>query len=90
MKTETSVPDPVLEAAERLAKELGVSLSEFCVAALTADMAAHHNEDITKKLDEVHAKEKSALEAGLPAIQIASIGEQGGGPSPDNNDFPSA
>lgn len=76
MKTEISVPDPVLEAAKRLAQELGMSLSELCVAALTAYIGVHQNGDITKRLDEVYAKEDSTLEPGLVAIQIASIGEE--------------
>jgi hypothetical protein len=76
MKTEISVPNPILEAAERLAQELGMSLSEFYVAALTAYMATYQNGDITKRLDEIYAKEDSTLEPGLLAIQIASIGEE--------------
>lgn len=75
MKTEISVPNPIFEAAERLARELGMSLSEFYVAALAAYVAARQNGDITKRLDEVYAKEDSALEPELVAIQIASIGE---------------
>ena len=75
MKTEISVPNPIFEAAERLAQELGMSLSEFYVAALAAYLATCPNGDITKRLDEVYAKEDSALEPGLVAIQIASIGE---------------
>jgi len=76
MKMEILVPNPILEAAERLAQELGMSLSEFYVAALTAYMATYQNGDITKKLDEVYAREKSTLEPGVIAIQIASIGEE--------------
>lgn len=76
MKTEISVPHPVFEAAERLARELGMSLSEFCVAALAAYVAAHQNGDITQRLNEVYAKEDSTLEPELVAIQIASIGEE--------------
>ena len=49
VKTEISVANPILEAAERLAKELGMSLSEFYVVALTAYMATYQNGDITKK-----------------------------------------
>lgn len=76
MKTEISVPNPIYEAAEQLAKELGMSLSEFYVAALAAYLAAHQNGDVTKKLDEVYAREESTLEPGLVAIQVASIGEE--------------
>lgn len=80
MKTEISVPSPILKAAERLTQELGMSLSELCTAALTAYMATYQDGDITKRLDEVYAKEESTLDAGLVAIQIASIEEQKVGP----------
>jgi len=76
MKTEISIPNPILEAAERVAQELGMSLSEFYVAALTAYMATYQKGDITKKLDEVYAREESTLEPGVIAIRIASIGEE--------------
>lgn len=76
MKTEISVPNPIFEAAKRLAKELGMSLSEFYVAALAAYVATYQNGDITKRLDEVYAKEDSTLEPELVAIQIASICEE--------------
>jgi hypothetical protein len=75
MKTEISVPNPIYEAAQRLAEELGMSLSDFYVAALTAYLATYQNGDITKRLDEVYGKEDSRLEPGLVAIQIASIGK---------------
>ncbi|MGE5294111.1 MAG: hypothetical protein ACM3VT_04730 [Solirubrobacterales bacterium] len=45
-----------------------MSLNDLCVAALTAYTAAHRNEDITKWLDEVCAKEKSTLEPGVLAL----------------------
>ena len=76
MKTEISVPNPVFEAAQRVAKELGMSLSEFYTAAVAAYVATYQNGDVTKRLDEVYAKEKSTMEPELVAIQVASIGEQ--------------
>lgn len=76
MKTEISVPNPIFAAAERLAKELGMSLSEFYAAALAAYVAANQNGDVTKRLDDVYAKENSALEPELVAIQVASIGDE--------------
>jgi hypothetical protein len=76
MKTEISVPNPIYEAAERLAAALGMSLSEFYVAALAAYVATYQNGDVTKRLDEVYAKEQSTVEPEMVAIQIASIGDQ--------------
>jgi hypothetical protein len=76
MKTEISVPNPIYEAAERLAAALGMSVSEFYVAALTAYVATYQNGDVTKRLDEVYAKEQSTMDPEMVAIQIASIGEE--------------
>jgi len=76
MKTEISVPNSIYEAAERLAAALGMSLSEFYVAALAAYVATYQNGDITKKLNEVYTKEKSTMDPEMVAIQIASIGEE--------------
>ena len=76
MKTEISVPNPIFEAAERLAAALGMSLSEFYVAALKAYLAAYQNGDVTKRLDEVYAKEPSTMEPEMVAIQIAAIEEE--------------
>jgi hypothetical protein len=76
MKTEISVPNPIYEAAERLAQELGMSLSELYVAALAAYVATYQNGDVAKKLDEIYAKEESRLEPGLVAIQVAPIGDE--------------
>ena len=76
MKTEISVPNSIYEAAERLAAALGMSLSEFYVAALAAYVATYQNGDVTKRLDEVYAKEQSTMDPEMVAIQIASIGEE--------------
>ena len=42
----------------------------------TGSLIVHQNGDITKRLDEVYAKEDSTLEPGLVAIQVASMGEE--------------
>lgn len=75
MKAEISVPNPIFKAAEQIAATLGMSLSEFYVAALTAYVTTYQNGDVTKKLNEVYAKEQSVMETEMVAIQIDSIGE---------------
>jgi hypothetical protein len=76
MKTEISVPNSIFKAAERLAEALGMSLSEFYVAALAAYVATCQNGDVTKRLDEVYATEQSTMEPEMVAIQINAIGEE--------------
>ena len=76
MKTEISVPNPIFKAAEQLAAALGMSLSDFYVAALTAYVANCENGDVTKRLNEVYANEQSTMETNMVAIQIKAIGEE--------------
>jgi hypothetical protein len=76
MKTEISIPNPIFKAAEQLAAALGMSLSEFYVAALAAYVAAYQNGDVTKRLDEVYSTQPSAMETETVAIQIDAIGEE--------------
>ena len=76
MKTEISVPNPIFKAAEQLAAALGMSLSDFYVAALAAYVATYQDGDVTKRLDGVYATEPSTMEPEMVAIQIEAIGEE--------------
>jgi hypothetical protein len=48
MKTDISIPNPIYQAAEKLAKELGISLSELYTAALTAYISEHEKKTSPK------------------------------------------
>lgn len=61
MRTTVSIPDPVFEAAERLAQQLGISRSELFAQALTAFIEAHKR-PVAVHLDRVHAVEDSSLD----------------------------
>ena len=77
MKFDISIPNPVLLAAESLAKKMGVSLSELYTAALNAYVAEHQKENITETLNQVYADEPSTLEPELVKMQVVSLdGEQ--------------
>jgi metal-responsive CopG/Arc/MetJ family transcriptional regulator len=73
MKTDISIPNPVFEAAENLAKEMGVSLSEFYTVAIHAYIIEHQKENITEILNQVYAKEESALEPQFIKMQVVSL-----------------
>ena len=73
MKSDISIPNPVFQAAENLAKKMGVSLSELYTAALNAYVAEHQKENITETLDQVYADEPSTLEPELIKMQIVSL-----------------
>lgn len=76
MKTDISIPNPIYRSAEKLAKELGVSLSELYTAALTAYVSGHESKSVTEKLDNVYVTESSALEPELVEMQIATVGDE--------------
>jgi hypothetical protein len=76
MKTDISIPNPLFEAATKLAQKLDMSLSELYTAALVAYIATYENEDITAQLNEVYDAEESGLEPELVALQVAAIGEE--------------
>jgi uncharacterized protein (DUF433 family) len=72
MKTDISIPNPIYHAAEKLALELGISLSELYAAALTSYVHEHEQKSVTDKLNEVYAVESSTIEPELVKMQIVS------------------
>ena len=76
MKTELSIPNPIHHAAEKLAKELGISLSELYTAALTTYVVEHEKKSVTEKLDDVYLNENSVIEPELIQMQIAVLGNE--------------
>ena len=74
MKTEVSVPNPIFEAAKRLAQQLNMSLSELYTLALADYVAAHQTDTITERLNEVYDTEPSVLEPELMTLQVESLG----------------
>jgi hypothetical protein len=70
MKTDISIPNPIYQAAEKLSKELGISLSELYTAALTAYISDHEKKSIAEKLDTGYATKPSTIEPELVEIQI--------------------
>lgn len=73
MKFDISIPNPVLLAAENLAKKMGVSLSELYTAALNAYVAEHQKENITETLNQVYIDELSTLEPELVKMQVVGL-----------------
>ena len=65
MKVAVSIPDPIFEEAERLARRLGTSRSEVYARALDAFAAAHAPDRVTAALD---AAVEAAGEAGPDAF----------------------
>lgn len=73
MKTAISIPDPVFDAAEKLAARLRVSRSELYSRALREYLADRLERSVTERLDEVYAGEESSLDPALARLQSASL-----------------
>ena len=72
MKTDVSIPNSIYQAAEKLAKELGISLSELYAAALTAYVSEHKKKNISEELDAIYVTQPASLEPELIEMQIVA------------------
>jgi len=73
MKTAVSLPDPLYEAADQLAKRLGVSRSELYATAIEEYLKSRRSEGVTEALNRVYREEPSSLDPVIAAIQAASL-----------------
>lgn len=73
MKTAISLPDPIFEEAESLAKHLGVSRSELYTKALKAYLQKYSHEQTLSKLNQVYSQELSEPDPVLTKIQLMSL-----------------
>ncbi|MFZ1755510.1 MAG: ribbon-helix-helix domain-containing protein [Caldilineaceae bacterium] len=75
MKTAISLPNPLFEASEKLAKRMGMTRSELFTRALSAFVAEHDYEEdpVTAKLNEIYAVEDSSLDPVAVQLQALSI-----------------
>lgn len=73
MKTAISVPDPVFEAAEDLAKRLGISRSQLYATALARYLDSFNDEAITRTLNEVYADSPDSVDPVLLQMQLQSL-----------------
>ena len=76
MKTDISIPNPLYHAAEKLAKELGISLSELYASAIKSYVYDHEKKSVTDVLNDVYTKESSAIEPELVKMQIAAVRDE--------------
>ena len=73
MKTAISLPDGVFDAAERVAKRLGISRSELYARAVARFVEEHRGDKVTEALDRVYAESDSRLDPALTRLQAASL-----------------
>jgi hypothetical protein len=75
VKTAVSIPDPLFEAAERLARRTHVSRSRLYARALELLLATTDDDDVTAALDDVYATEPSSLDPHTAAAQARAVDE---------------
>lgn len=76
MKIAISVPDPIFEAAERLAEQRCVPRSRIFTEALEAYLELQDSAAITDKLNRVYEQVDSSLNADLSKAQIDSVSHE--------------
>jgi metal-responsive CopG/Arc/MetJ family transcriptional regulator len=75
MKTAVSIPDPIFEAADRLARRRRISRSELYAEALARLLDADESSRVTERLDDLYSDRPSELDAGLVEAQARAIDE---------------
>ncbi len=76
MKTAVSIPDPIFDEAERLAKRLRVPRSHLYATALASFVKAHRGKGITETLNDVYGDRESELDPGLQELQRRSLPDE--------------
>jgi metal-responsive CopG/Arc/MetJ family transcriptional regulator len=76
MKIAISVPDPVFEAAEALARELKVSRSQLYSRALAAYLDTRGAAAVSEKLNAVYAADPQRIDRALARAQSATLDDE--------------
>jgi metal-responsive CopG/Arc/MetJ family transcriptional regulator len=73
VKTAISLPDPIFNAGETLAKQLGISRSELYAKALQAYLRRYNRTQILTQLDRVYSDESSEVDRVLTQLQFMTL-----------------
>ena len=69
MKVAVSIPDPIFEAAEQLAKERNIPRSQIFAEALSTYLELRNSESVTELLNEIYGGESSKVDEALTKAQ---------------------
>ena len=75
VKTAVSIPDPIFEAADRLARRRRISRSGLYAEALARLIDDDEASSVTERLGDVYAERPSEFDTGLAALQALAIDE---------------
>jgi metal-responsive CopG/Arc/MetJ family transcriptional regulator len=73
MKTAISIPDPIFEQAEEVAKQLRMSRSELYTTALREFLQERQTAHVIERLNQVYTEESSNLDPMLVRMQVSSL-----------------
>ena len=73
MKTAISVPDAVFSRAEMFARNRKMTRSALFTVAVDEYVQHHRTEDVTRRLNEIYAKEDSSVDPVLQDLQTISL-----------------
>jgi metal-responsive CopG/Arc/MetJ family transcriptional regulator len=77
VKTVISIPDTLFEDAEALARRLKISRSGLYASAIEAYLQRFDDREVTRRLDEIYARESSRVDPALDALQSGSLVDEG-------------
>ncbi len=73
MKTAISIPDPIFQAAENMAKRLGMSRSELFTVAMSKYMKENKYHNVTESLNKIYSQNINNLDTELLSMQLKSL-----------------
>jgi metal-responsive CopG/Arc/MetJ family transcriptional regulator len=76
MKVAISVPDPTFEAAERVAKRLGMSRSKLYAQAVESFVKIHRGSEVREALAAVYGREVAVVDPILDQLQAEALREE--------------
>lgn len=77
MKTAISIPDPIFQTAERLAKRLGLSRSELYVRALSNYLTSQKGLKVTEQLNEIYSPtNQTQINNAIKHAQLKTINKE--------------
>lgn len=76
MKVAISLPDPLFEAAEHLARELHIPRSQLYAEALASYLEVRGAAAITARLDAVHGKTAESVDPALANAQLRVLDDE--------------
>jgi len=73
VKTNILIPEPISQAAEQLARQMGITLDEFYTTVVTEYVVAHQKQTITESLNRIYETETSRIDPAIAQMQNKTL-----------------